>query len=388
MKITDVEAHWLHCPIPEEKQHVSDFGRLSSFDTTLVVVTTDGGQRGYGEAKAAVGSAASCASLVSVIQKELRPLLVGQDPRQINRLWGRMYNGTRGDHAERRGRTFPVLGRRGLQVAAMSGIDLALWDLLGRSLGVSVLDLLGGPCRERMPAYASGGWADVARIGEQLGGYVKQGFRAVKMRVGTMDGTVAASVARVREARRALGPDVDIMIDAHGTFSTAEAKQVCAALADVNVRWFEEPVSPDNRVGAEEVRRVATMPIAAGESEFTCFDFRDLVARRTVDVLQPDLAICGGLTEGLKVSALAVADQVELAPHCWGSPYSFVAGLTLAFASPAAVYVEVPSGANPLLYEMADGEIGPKDGVLAPPRGPGWGLTPRAAFVEKYTQKV
>src|SRR5262245_31545901 len=307
MKITDVDATWLHCPIPADRQHVSDFGRLASFDTTLVVVTTEDGQRGYGEAKAAVGSEASCASLVSVIRHELRPLLRGEDASQINRLWGRMYNGSRAGYAERRGRTFPALGRRGLQVAAMSGIDLALWDLLGRSLGASVLDLVGGPCRERMPAYASGGWADVSRIGDQLAGYVKQGFRAVKMRVGVMDGTVATSVARVREARRALGPDVDIMADAHGTFSTAEAKAFCAGVADCNLRWLEEPVSPDNRAGAEEVRRVATMPIAAGESEFTCFDFSDLIARRTVDVLQPDLAICGGLSEGLKVGALAVA---------------------------------------------------------------------------------
>ncbi len=386
MKIADVEAFWLQCPLPEDKQHVSDFGRLKVFDGVLVVVTTDDGRRGYGESKAGVGSSADCAALVTTICQELRPLLVGEDPRQISRLWGRMYNGVRRGHAERRGRVFPVLGRRGVLVSAMSGIDLALWDLLGKAAGMSVLDLVGGPSRERIPGYASGGWADTTRIGAELGGYLRQGFRAAKMRIGAMDTNVASSVARVREARRAIGPDVDLMVDAHGTFSTPEAKSFCAQVADLGLRWIEEPVSPDNRQGAAEVRCMSTTPIAAGESEFTCFDFQDLLERRAVDVLQPDLAICGGFTEGLRIGALAVAHQVELAPHAWGSTISFVAGLTLAMASPAGVTMEVCMGANPLLHELFEESVTPNDGFLLPPSGPGWGLTPKRSFIDRYTK--
>jgi L-alanine-DL-glutamate epimerase-like enolase superfamily enzyme len=387
MIITDVDAVWLSCPISYEKQHVSDFGRLASFDMTLVKVTTDKGLVGYGEAKAAVGSAGTCASLAEVVRRDLRPILLGQDPRNIGRLWEMMYNGSRDHYALARGRAFPILGRRGLTIAAMSGVDMALWDLLGKVLDAPVVQLLGGPIRETMPAYASGGWADVDTIGAQLQSYIDRGgFRAVKMRVGVMDGDVATSVARVRAARAGVGPKVDIMVDAHGTYSVPEAKRFCRELEDVGLRWFEEPINSDNRHGTAEVRATTSIPIAAGESEFTRFDFRDLIEVRAVDVLQPDLAICGGITEGRRIAALADAHQLELAPHCWGSALSFMAGVTLAFTSAAAVIIEFSLGANPLLHELVEEPMVVTDGVLTPPTRPGLGVTPRPAFIEKYSQ--
>ena len=175
---------------------------------------------------------------------------------------------------------------------------MALWDLLGRSLGVPVVDLWGGPCRADMALYASGGWADADGIGAELGTYVAAGFGAVKMRVGVIDGTVDASVARVGAARQALGPTIELMVDAHGTFSVAEAKRFAAGVEPLDVRWFEEPVSADDRRGLAEVRASTHVAIAAGESEFNRFDFRDLIEHQAVDVVQPDLAICGGPTEG------------------------------------------------------------------------------------------
>ncbi len=384
MIIRDVSAQWLSCPIPVEKQHVSDFGRMTSFDMTLVTITTEEGLTGYGEAKASVGSAGVCASLVACVQHELRPLLLGQDARQIGRLWERMYNGPRDHYALARGRGFPVLGRRGLTVAAISGVDMALWDLLGKSLDVPVMQLLGGPLRDRMPAYASGGWANVDGIGAQLVGYAAHGFHAVKMRVGVMDGEVATSVARVRAAREALGPDVDLMVDAHGTYSVPEAKQFCRALEDCNLRWFEEPCNSDNYAGTAEVRASTSIPIAAGESEFTRFDFRDLLQHRAADVLQPDLAICGGLSEGRRIAALAAAHQVELAPHCWGSAFSFMAGVSLAFASPAATVIEFSLGGNPMLHDLVQEEIRAEAGEIVAPERAGLGVTPVEAFVEAY----
>lgn len=387
MIITDVDAVWLSCPIPYEKQHVSDFGRLASFDMTLVKVTTDRGLVGYGEAKAAVGSAGTCASLVEVVRRDLRPLLLGQDARNIGRLWEMMYNGSRDHYALARGRAFPILGRRGLTIAAMSGVDMALWDLLGKAMDAPVVQLLGGPVRATMPAYASGGWADVDTIGAQLKGYTERGgFRAVKMRVGVMDGDVATSVARVHAARAGVGPKVDIMVDAHGTYSVPEAKRFCRALEDVGLRWFEEPINADNRHGTAEVRATTSIPIAAGESEFTRFDFRDLIEAHAVDVLQPDLAICGGITEGRRIAALADTYQLELAPHCWGSALSFMAGVTLAFTSAAAIIIEFSLGANPLLHELVEEPMVVTDGVLLPPTRPGLGVTPRPAFIEKYAQ--
>ncbi len=384
MNIRDVEAFWLHCPIPYERQHVSDFGRIASFDMTLVRVSTEDGLVGYGEAKAAVGSAGVCAALVSCIQHELRPLLIGQDARQITRLWEEMYNGSRAHYALAHGRAFPVLGRRGLNVAALSGIDMALWDVLGQSLGVPVVQLLGGACRAQMPAYASGGWAGVDGIGAQLGGYVERGFGAVKMRVGVMDGNVATSVARVRAAREALGPEIGLMVDAHGTWSVPEAKRFCREVEDCALAWVEEPINADNRRGTAAVRATTSIPIACGESEFTRFDFRDLIEVSAVDVLQPDLAICGGISEGMRIAALAATHQLALAPHIWGSALSFAAGLHLAFASPSATILEFSLGANPLLHELGEEPVICQNGLIAAPTRPGLGVTPRQAFIDEY----
>ncbi len=199
-----------------------------------------------------------------------------------------------------------------------------------------------------------------------------------------MDGAVDTSVARVRAARRALGPSVKLMADAHGTFSVPEAKRFADSVADCDLYWLEEPVNADDRIGLAEVRSRAQMPIAAGESEFTRFDFRDLIQHRAVDVLQPDLAICGGITEARRIAALADAHQLALAPHLWGSCVSFMAGLHLAFASPSAIILEYSLGANPLLRELPEEQIDVRDGHIAAPTKPGLGVTLRPEFVEKY----
>ena len=205
------------------------------------------------------------------------------------------------------------------------------------------------------------------------------------MRVGVIDETVEASVARVAAARDGLGPDVAIMVDAHGTFNVAEAKRFAAGIEPYAVRWFEEPVSADDRRGLAAVRASTHVAIAAGESEFTRFDFRDLVAHDAVDVLQPDLAICGGPTEGRRIAALAEAHQLELAPHCWGSALSCSAGVSLAFASPAATVIEWSLGANPLLHDLGEHGLAVAEGRITAPTSPGLGVTPDPAFVDEYS---
>ncbi|MDX2071253.1 MAG: mandelate racemase/muconate lactonizing enzyme family protein [Haliscomenobacter sp.] len=388
MKITNVEAFWLRCPIPKEKQHRSDYGLLTDFDMTLVVVTTDNGLQGFGEAKAAVGSSGVCTSIVTCVEKELKPLLLGKDARHISRIWEHVYNGTRDHYALSRGRKFPILGRRGLTISAMSGVDTALWDLKGKALGVPVAELLGGSCRDTMEAYASGGWASAEKIGEQLNGYIEKGFKGVKMRVGIMDETVGESVKRVRAAREAIGDHIKLMTDAHGTFSVPEAKQFCRGVEECNLYWFEEPISPDNRHGTAEVRASTAIPIAAGESEYTAFDVRDLIEVRALDVVQPDSAIIGGITESMRVAQLAHTYQLELAPHCWGSAFSFMAGVNVAFASPAAVVIEFSLGGNPMMYELVKEKITVENGMLSAPTAPGLGLTPNWDFVHEFKQKI
>ncbi|MBM4331251.1 MAG: mandelate racemase/muconate lactonizing enzyme family protein [Deltaproteobacteria bacterium] len=386
MKITAIKAAWLQVPIPADKASVSDFGRNTSFNTTLVRVETDEGLIGYGEAKASVGSLGVQRALVTTIEQELAPLLIGQNPRDIARLWELMYSGSRAHYALSRGRVFPILCRRGITISAISGIDMALWDILGQSLRAPVHQLLGGKCHDRLPAYASGGWANEKGIGEELLGYIKKGgFKAVKMRVGVMDGDVTTSARRVQAARQALGDGIDLMVDAHGTYSVTEAKRFCREAAEVRLAWFEEPVSADNKRGCAEVRAATDIPIAAGESEFTRFDFRDLVDLRAVDIFQPDLAICGGITEGLRIAALADAYQIGLAPHMWGGALMFSAGLQLCAVSPSAFIIEYSLLPNPLQSELVAEPIAVESGQIAIPDHPGLGVTINEDFVKKYT---
>jgi L-alanine-DL-glutamate epimerase-like enolase superfamily enzyme len=386
VKITAVRAAWLRAPIPAERRHTSDFGVNDSFNTCLVEIDTDAGLTGLGEAKVGVGNLGNYAALVTLIHAELAPMLIGRDARDVTALWETIYNGTRAHYVVAHGRTFPIVGRRGITVSALSGIDIALWDLLGKALGQPVWRLLGGRLRERIPAYASGGWAPVGGVGKQLRQYVERGHRAVKMRVGLQDASVDASAARVREARENLGPDVGLMVDAHGTWSVREAQRFARKVADCDLAWLEEPVSPDNVAGQAEVRATTDIPIAAGETEQTRFAFRDLIEARAVDVLQPDVAIAGGITETLRICALAATHGFTVAPHLWGGAVLFASGLHLAVATPCVTTLEFSRGENPLLNDLVEEPFDLVDGdVLAPDR-PGLGLTLNRDFVRSITQ--
>jgi L-alanine-DL-glutamate epimerase-like enolase superfamily enzyme len=353
----------------------------------IVRIETDDGLVGWGEAKAGVGSAASCAGLAAIVRDDLVPLLLGEDPRDISRLWDVMYNVPRHGQAIARGHGLPQLGRRGLTLSAIGGIDIALWDILGKSLNAPVWRLLGGRRAARMPAYASGGWADAQNIGAQLKGYIeKGGFGAVKMRVGVMDGTPVRSAERVRAARAALGPDVGLACDAHGTFTVAEAKAFARMVEDCNLMWFEEPVSGDDKRGMAEVRASSSVPIAAGESEFTRHDFRELAELRAADILQPDLAIAGGITEAMRISAIASAFNLRLAPHLWSGAPAFAAGLAVAATSPAGFILEYSLGSNPMLHELIAESFPVRDGMVEIPDRPGLGITVNEDFVAKHAR--
>ena len=386
MKIKTVTARWAHVPIPASQQHRSDLGVADSFDATIVRVETACGLVGWGEAKASVGSKGNNAALAALINRDLGPALIGEDPRDPRRLWEIGYNGARAHFALTQGRGFPVLDRRGIRISAIGAIDMACWDILGRSLGVPVWRLLGGKCRDAMPAYASGGWAPAEAIGAQLEGYIARGgFRAVKMRVGAGDGDVATSVRRVQAARAHLGNDIQIMVDAHGTYSVKEALRFGRLVEECDLAWFEEPVNADDKQGLGIVRAAGDIPIAAGESEFTRFDFRELLEHRAVDYFQPDLAIAGGITEAMRIAALAESHGVRLAPHLWGGALNFAAGLQVMAASPAAVIAEYSLGANPLLHDLAEDSFEAIDGMIAIPDRPGLGVTIDEDFLDAHT---
>ena len=386
MKIKNITARWLRCDLTQKEVHVSDFGKNDKIDMMLVEVITDNGIIGYGEAKAVVGSIGSCAALVHLFNEELKPLLIDEDPRRITYLWQKMYNGRRHKYALEGGRVLPVLGRRGSLISIIGAVDTALWDIKGKLLGVPIYELLGGAVKETIPAYASGGWASAEKIGEELGKYIDKGFKAIKMRIGAMDHTARKSIKRVEAARKALGEDIDIMVDAHGSFDTCEAKRFSYLAQDLNLRWFEEPVSSDNRSGLKDVKNVSNMPIAVGESEFTRFDFHDLMSLRMADVYQPDPAICGGISEMIRISAMAEAHQVEINPHVWGSTISFHAALNVSAMSASNRLIEFCMGGNPLFRVMAEEPHLNKDGCVSIPTKAGLGVEINMDFVEKSTR--
>jgi len=376
MRIARIQAWWVRIPIEAAKQHKSDFGLITTFDAAIVRVETESGIVGWGEGKNAAGSAGSYGALVSLINDEVAPSVRGRDARDINGIWDMLYNGVRHQKAAASGHVMPVLARRGLTVAAISAVDIALWDIMGKSLGVPVWQLLGGRKAERMPAYASGGWAPAEAIGEQLQSYIdKGGFRAVKMRVGSMDGSPHVSATRVKAARAALGPDVSIMVDAHGTYTVADAKRFAHLVCDEDLAWFEEPVTADDRQGIAEVRAACGIPIAVGESEATRFDFRDLAVARAADVFQPDLGFCGGISEAMKIGAVASAFNIRLAPHLWAGAPAFYAGLHVCAASPASFILEYSLGANPMLHDLVVEKLDVAEGTIAIPDSPGLGIT-------------
>lgn len=385
MKITAVRASWLQARIPVDRAHVSDFGRNDSFNTCLVEIDTDTGLTGIGEAKVGVGNLGNYAGVVELIRRELGPAVIDRDPGDITAIWDALYSGSRAHYGASEGRLFPTVGRRGITVAAMSGIDIALWDLAGQALGVPVWRLLGGKYRDRVLAYASGGWAPLGGIGKQLAQYVERGHRAVKLRVGLQDRSVDDSAARVREVRDTLGPDVRIMVDAHGTWSVRDALRFARKVETCDLAWFEEPVSADNHAGLAEVRRATDIPIATGENEQTRFGFRDLIVAGAVDILQPDIAIAGGITECQRIAALAAAHELTVAPHLWGSAILFAAGLHLCVATPCATVVEFTRGENPLLHELVEETFALVDGHVLAPERPGLGLTLRRDFVRAIT---
>ncbi len=387
MRIKDVRAWWVRVPIETARQHRSDFGQVQTFDAAIVRITTDDGIVGWGEGKNAAGSAGSYGALVHMLNHEIGPMLIGRDPRDIMPIWELQYNSTRAGTAADQGHAMPQIARRGLTVAAISAIDIALWDIFGKAKGEPVWRLLGGRKKEALPAYASGGWANAEAIGDQLLSYIEAGgFKAVKMRVGAMDGPPHVSAARVRAARKALGPDIDLMVDAHGTYTVADAKRFVHLVADQNLAWFEEPVIADDKPGMAEVRAAGPVPIAAGESEATRFAFRDLAMLKAVDIFQPDPAFCGGISEAMRIGVIASAFNLRLAPHLWAGAPCFFAGLHVCAASPASFVVEYSLGANPMIHDLVEETIEVKDGMIALPDAPGLGFTIAQSFLEAHAQ--
>ncbi|WP_254531732.1 mandelate racemase/muconate lactonizing enzyme family protein [Natrinema gelatinilyticum] len=373
MEITDVRAVPLSHPIPESEQHRTDLGTKVKNDALLVSVETDEEITGIGEALAIPTSVPT--AIKAVIEDDLKPMLIGEDPTYTERLWEKMYNGPRFAPAIDRGYSQPRADRRGITMEAIAGVDIALWDVKGKALGEPVYELLG-PVRDSIRAYASGGWAPGEEAETELGEYVDQGFDAVKMRVVGEGGfSIEKTRIRVEAARRGIGSETDLMLDAHGSLDAPTAIKLARRLEQYDIAWLEEPVSPDNHDRLAEVRRATEIPIATGEVEHTRFDFHDLFAHDAVDIVQPDLCRAGGFTEVRRIAALASAEGARIAPHAFGSAVLFAAGMHAALALPNCHLLEVPQGDTTLLDELFEESFDVRNGTVHAPDRPGLGFT-------------
>ena len=302
-----------------------------------------------------------------LVLRVLAPLLVGQDPLATERLWDVMYRAC-------------VHGRKGLEMMAISAVDCALWDLKGRHFGAPVWRLLGGPTRERIPAYASalGYSLEPDRVRERARGFVEQGYGATKWfpRSGPLDGRAGMerNLTLARTLREAVGPDVDIMIDAWMSWNVPYALAFAERAAEYAPHWIEEPVMPDKRASyAEITRRIGSAALVAGaEHEYTRWGIAELLQAGAMHVYQPDTYWAGGITEMLKIATLASLHDVYLIPH----GHSVPANAHLSFALPPTLVpmLEYLVKWNIVHQWFLRDRVAPVDGHVTPPAGPGLGM--------------
>lgn len=380
MKIVRVRAIPMSDPVPPERRHRTDSGTKMKSDATLILVETDSGLTGMG---AALGSPPVVAAIV---EHELAPEVIGENPLFSERIYEKMYNGSRVQPALERGVPQPEVSRRsGMAMEAIAGVDIAIWDVKAQALGIPVYQALGA-VRSQVRGYGSGGWAPGDEAEAELGGYAAKGFSAVKMRVVGRDGfSIENCVRRVAAARRGIGPNVELMVDAHGSLEVAVAIKLARALEPYDIAWFEEPVSPENHSGQGEVRRATTIPIASGEREFSRYGFQSLLKHGAIDIAQPDVARAGGFTEIRRIAALTSAHDVRLAPHAWGSGILFAASIHTAMSAANCHILEVSQGYMPMMYELFNEPFDVRpDGTVHAPERPGLGFTLRADALERF----
>ena len=378
MKITAVRAIPMSDTIPAERQHRTDLGTRVKSDAVLVMVETDDGITGIG------ASLGSPPILCAVVEHELAPALIGENPMFSEKLYEKMYNGSRWKPTLERGHAQPADGRRGVTMEAISGVDIAIWDVKAQSLGIPVYQALGAT-RDSIRAYASGGWAPGDEAENEMSGYASKGFSAVKMRVVGRDGfSIENTLRRVAAARQGIGSSVELMLDAHGSLDVSTAIRLARQLEEFDIAWFEEPISPDDHPGLAEVRRSTIIPIATGEREFTRFDFDDLFLHRAVDIAQPDIARAGGFTEIRRIGHMASAKGIRLAPHAWGSGVLFAASIHMAMSAPNCHILEVSQGYMPMMYELFEESYDIREGIVHAPQKPGLGFTLRGDALERF----
>lgn len=366
MKVTKVTCHLLQSKV--DQPFTSARGWLYATRSSCVVeVETDAGVTGWGECygPAAVNKA--------LIETQYAPRVVGRDPFDVEVVWEDLYN------------RIKDYGAQGFSITALSGVDIALWDIMGRATGLPIHKLIGGAHRKEIRAYATGLYfIDMDRLVEEAVEealeYKEQGFRAIKMKIGLGDPKL--DVRRVKAVRDAIGPDIALAVDANHSFTVPQAIRLGRMLEELDLLWFEEPISPEDHEGYAQVTRALDLAVAGGENDFTRWGFRDVIAKKAMDIVQPDVCAAGGISEMRKIAALASAFGVECVPHAWGSAIGLAATVQFLAAlpdqppafRPMPPMLEFEQTPNPLRDHLVREPIVQRRGIVAVPDGPGLGI--------------
>jgi L-rhamnonate dehydratase len=372
VKITDVEAIVLRQPVLDDG--IAD----GSQDDLVIKVHTDEGITGIGEVDSAPEAVRALVQAPGshAIANSLHSLLVGEDPREVERLWQKMYRG------------LIYVGRRGIALHALSGIDIALWDIRGKAEGKPVHELLGGAKRDKVRAYASMLMPDTTDVvTERVAKLLDDGFTAVKLGWGPLGRDAEHDVALAAAAKGVGGDGVEILIDA-GLGYGADARKaigVARGLEELGVFWFEEPFEPDEYEAYAELADTVDIRVAAGEQDTTVWGFRELIERGHVDLVQPDVTRCGGITELLRIAQLARDRGVETVPHAWKSGIIKAASLHVNAVLPDALFQEYCIADTPINTTLTKERLPiDDDGFVAVPTGPGLGVELDDEVVERY----
>jgi L-alanine-DL-glutamate epimerase-like enolase superfamily enzyme len=371
VRITDVEPIVLRQPSVDAT--IAD----GSQDDLLIVVRTDEGLTGVGEVDSSpeIARAVVQAPTSHAVATSLRDLLIGENPLEVGRLWEKMYRGS------------IYYGRRGVAIHAISGVDIALWDIRGQAEGKPVCELLGEVRRDRVRAYASRLMPETeVEVRDAVGELREQGFTAIKLGWGPLGKDPEHDVRLAGAAKEAAGDGVEILIDA-GLGYVADAKTAIGVgrrLEELGVFWLEEPFEPDEYEAYAELADAIDLPVAAGEQDVTRWGFRELIDRGRVDIVQPDVTRVGGITEMMRIAELATERGLRTVPHAWKSGIIKAASLHVNAVLPEALFQEYCVATTPIATQLTVQRLPvDADGFVAVPREPGLGVDLDPQVVEQ-----
>ena len=371
MKIQHIQAFPISFPVPEDKSVTLGIGRSVKRDAVLVRVETDEGVTGWGEAH----HGRCPGAIARLIDTTLRELVVGKDAMDVSGVWAHVYKMQIGSH-----------GMGAAAALALSGLDLALWDIRCQAAGMPLYRILGGK-NVPIKAYAGGislGWQEPATLAAEASRYVEQGYKALKLRVGD---TVQKDIARVRAVRAQLGDEIDILVDANTSYTLDEVRRVMPAFDEMQVGWLEEPFPAHDLGLYKRAAKLGRTPLAAGENHYTRYEFEPLICSESVGFVQPDLSKSGGITESLKIAALASARRLTVNPHTSATAINMATSISFLCGVDNPGYFEADLTAfNPFRDELTDRPpyTLDQDGCVSAIEGIGIGLQVDQQFVARH----